>query len=458
MKIQINNLGNVEYGDLDISKRLTVFCGPNNTGKTYVSYVIYSMLKSQYYFDSTNVPNLSIVFVEDKVMVELTSKDLINYRNNKLQNVRSGLDSLFGISDSDKLSLFKDLNLQYSLSDDEFFKSVKDYQLDYSFEWNGITIAVKKAKNTYQVELSKIQGVSVSADDSFFFSWQLMASIFEMLVNYPFSKSCIFPVERNSIYTFNKELSIQRNELIEQMQALKDNKRLGFESVDRLLGRSTRYPLAIRDCLSVANDLNNFKKRNSEYYDFAETLERRLLGGKISVTKEGEVEFVPKRGQRLPIHLSASIVKTLSSLTFYLKHIAERGDLIIIDEPEMNLHPDAQVMLAHIFGQMVNKGLNLLISTHSDYIIRELNNMITLGSISDRKSMMDELGYTEDEVLSYSDVSVYLFKPKKSNSKVAKIERVEVKDDGFSMETIDEVIYQLNVNSDRINYKLRYNE
>ena len=107
---------------------------------------------------------------------------------------------------------------------------------------------------------------------------------------------------------------------------------------------------------------------------------------------------------------------------------------------------------------MVNKGLNLLISTHSDYIIRELNNMITLGSINDRQSMMEELGYTPEEVLTFSDVSVYLFNPKRANSKVAKIESIEVKDDGFSMETIDEVIYQLNINSDRVNYKLRYNE
>ena len=458
MKIQINNLGNVEYGDLDISKRLTVFCGPNNTGKTYVSYVIYSLLKPQYYFDNTDVPNLSKVLVEDKVLFELTSKNINTYRKNKLQNISSNLESLFGISDSDKLSLFKNLNLQYGLSDAEFMKSVADIELNYNFMWNGLTLSVKKANGDYNVEVSRPKEVAVGSADSFFFSWELATSIYEKLVNYPFTKSCIFPVERNSIYTFNKELSIQRNELIEQMQALKDNKRIGRDSVDRLLGRSTRYPLAIRDCLSVANDLNNLKKQKSEYADFAETLERKLLGGKMSVTKEGEVEFIPRKGQRLPIHLTASIVKTLSSLTFYLKHLAVRGDLIIIDEPEMNLHPDAQVMLAHIFGQLVNKGLNLLISTHSDYIIRELNNMIALGSISDRETIMKELGYTDDEVLSYSDVSVYLFKPKKANSKAAKIERVEVKDDGFSMETIDEVIYQMNVNSDRINYKLRYNE
>lgn len=458
MKIQIRNLGNVEFGDMDISKRLTVFCGPNNTGKTYVSYVIYSMLKSQYIFDDTEIPNLSKVLVEDEVTVELTSRNLSIYRKSKLQNILTNLESLFGISDSDKLSLFKDLHLQYVLSDEEFVRTVLDYEFYNSILLNGLSFVVRKDKGTYNVSIRKPKGVTTVPNDSFFFSWQLMTSIYEILMNYPFSKSCIFPVERNSIYTFNKELSIQRNELIEQMQALKDNKRLGPDSVDRLLGRSTRYPLAIRDGLAVANDLNNLKKQKSEYANFAEILEKELLGGSLSVTKEGDMEFVPKKGQKLPIHLSASIVKTLSSLTFYLKHLAQRGDLIIIDEPEMNLHPDAQVMLARIFGRMVNNGLNLLISTHSDYIIRELNNLITLGSIEDRHSLMKELGYIDDEVLSFSDVSVYLFKPKKANSKMVKIESLEVKNDGFSMETIDEVIYQLNVNSDRINYKLHFNE
>ena len=84
--------------------------------------------------------------------------------------------------------------------------------------------------------------------------------------------------------------------------------------------------------------------------------------------------------------------------------------------------------------------------------------MITLGSISDRKAIMSELDYQENQILTSNDVSVYLFKPKRRDSKKIKIEPVEVKEDGFSMETIDEVIYQLNIKSDRINYKLRYDE
>ena len=458
MKVIIKNLGNVESGEIDLSKRLTVFCGPNNTGKTYVSYILYSLIKTQYYYDDRSNLDLSKVFTEGEVSIEIDLDNLIKYRKNKIHSITNSLESIFGISDSDKLSLFKSLELKYGVSDREFSNSIKDIQLNFSFEWSEMSFIVKKEKGSTLVIVKRSDAIASVPEDDYFFSWRLKYEVYERLVNYPFAKSCIFPVERNSIYTFNKELSIQRNELIEQMQALKDNRKIGYDSVDRLLGRSTRYPLAIRDCLSVANDLNNLKKQKSEYAFFAEIMEKKLLGGKIAVTKEGEVEFVPRQGQRLPIHLTASIVKTLSSLTFYLKHLAERNDLIIIDEPEMNLHPDAQVVLARIFGQLVNQGLNLLISTHSDYIIRELNNMITLGSIEDRKALMDELGFEDGDVLSSKDVAVYLFKPKRRDSKKVKIEQVDVKEDGFSMETIDDVIFQLNVNSDRINYKLRYNE
>lgn len=459
MKLQISHLGNVEAGSIDICKRLTVFCGPNNTGKTYVSYIVYSMLKSQFYFGDYDIPELSKLFVDNELSIELKVSDIIKYRSNKLRMLMHSLESVFGISDADKLSLFKELDIKYMDSDEAFLQSVIGMNISSVFDWNGTQFRIIKLPGDMTFVISRITiDTPKKMEDSLFFSWQLTSAIFELITNYPYANTCIFPVERNSIYTFNKELSIQRNELIEQMQALKDNSRIGRDSVDKLLGRSTRYPLAIRDCLSVANDLSNLKKQKSEYAGFADKLETTLLGGRISVTKDGDVEFVPKRGQKLPIHLSASIVKTLSSLTFYLRHLATRGDLIIIDEPEMNLHPDAQIVLTHIFGQLMNQGLNLIISTHSDYIIRELNNMISLGAIIDREIIMKELSYDEGDVIHSNDVSVYLFKPKRSNSRVSVVEKVPVNDDGFSMETIDEVICQLNNNSDRISYKLRYNE
>lgn len=46
MKINIKGLGAIKEATIDLNKSLTVFCGHNNTGKTYVSYIIYALTLS----------------------------------------------------------------------------------------------------------------------------------------------------------------------------------------------------------------------------------------------------------------------------------------------------------------------------------------------------------------------------------------------------------------------------
>ena len=44
MILNINNLGTVKSASIDLSKKLTLFCGKNSTGKTYVSYILHAFL------------------------------------------------------------------------------------------------------------------------------------------------------------------------------------------------------------------------------------------------------------------------------------------------------------------------------------------------------------------------------------------------------------------------------
>ena len=43
MKITVQNLGVIEYAELELGD-LTLICGSNNTGKTYVTYAIFGFL------------------------------------------------------------------------------------------------------------------------------------------------------------------------------------------------------------------------------------------------------------------------------------------------------------------------------------------------------------------------------------------------------------------------------
>lgn len=57
--------------------------------------------------------------------------------------------------------------------------------------------------------------------------------------------------------------------------------------------------------------------------------------------------------------------------------------LVIIEEPEQNLHPKFQSMLADLFAYVNEKfGFRLVIETHSEYIIRRTQAMIATGEVS----------------------------------------------------------------------------
>jgi predicted ATPase len=92
--------------------------------------------------------------------------------------------------------------------------------------------------------------------------------------------------------------------------------------------------------------------------------------------------------------------------------LAEPGELIIIDEPEMNLHPEAQVKIIEFLAALVNAGLRVLITTHSPYILDHLSNLIRAAEYEkeDQIPIMDQFFLERsDAFISQDDISIYLF-------------------------------------------------
>ena len=161
----------------------------------------------------------------------------------------------------------------------------------------------------------------------------------------------------------------------------------------------------------------------------------------------------------LPIHLTASIIKNISGLLIYLKHQAKRNDLLIIDEPELGLHPDNQILITRIFGKLIKKGIRILVCTHSDYIIRELNNLIILSSKKGEiKKKAQEFGYEMDELIYPSDVGAYLFDFNSDNNNLVSVEKLLVDKSGFEVKTIDKAISELNNRSMDLFFALKEEE
>lgn len=322
----------------------------------------------------------------------------------------------------------------------------------FGFEFN-----LLKKSNSLDVNIRLSDKIIKNSDFKNFLDLLLLSSIYSILSFYPITSSTIFPVERNSIYTFSDELSINNNERFELIKELSAGKK-DINPIELFFKRTTRYPQPIRDGLRVAEDLENIQKNNSLFFDFAEEIENELLKGKVGITSEGNVEFASEKAPRIKLsfHQSSSIVKTLSSLVIYLKHLASYNDLLIIDEPELNLHPDNQVKLTRIFARLINKGLRLVISTHSDYIIREINNLIMFSNVDAKEDFSSIYNYNKGEYINLNDVSAYFFNYKNERAKQTEVTPIKIDKYGFEVETLDNTIDYLNEISNDLFFNLKY--
>lgn len=450
MKVKFKNLGAVKEASIDLTKKLTVLCGPNNTGKTYVSYAIYGIIEGlnnhSYLEDSLfSKENMAALIREKKVSINLDVAKIYKY-DFLIEDFKNNLNSLFGISENEIEKIFKNVELSFETSEEEFKNAIFESEFKILQKFRSLEIMILKEKESNTLTLNLLNFKEGKRNFSFI-SGIMTDYITHYILRYPTPNAHIFPVERSSIYTFSKELSVKRNMLIDEMQRVTDSKQV--DPFEWMRKRTTRYPLPIRDGLEIAEDIVNYQKTETEFKVFAEEIEAEILNGKIALNKDGEVVFASNKAKskKIPIHLSASLVKTLSSIIFYLKHLAKPNDLIIIDEPELNLHPDNQILLTRMFAQLIHKGFRLLISTHSDYIIKEVNNLIMLSGIDKNEEIIKELGYKDTQLLKAADVGAYLFKYPNVSSTKTVVEKLEVTYEGFDVSTIDETINMLNENS-----------
>lgn len=148
------------------------------------------------------------------------------------------------------------------------------------------------------------------------------------------------------------------------------------------------------------------------------------------------------------LHQTSSTVKSFFGLWFYLEHQARKGSILMIDEPELNIHPENQRKIARLFARLVNNGLKVVISTHSDYIVREINSLIMLSQDAN-KHLRKQYKYKNEEILKPEQVGDYLF----DNHIIEPFSITP--DDGIHATTFDKVIEDLNNVNDDIFYTLQ---
>lgn len=243
----------------------------------------------------------------------------------------------------------------------------------------------------------------------------------------------IFPAERVGVQLFAREIGAERSRALNEMLV-----RTGTSSAPDDVNEPmpVGYPLAISDFQqSVLAPRHPLLKR-AKKPSLANVLEDEILSGDLTFDPDGAVTLTPRGGgPSLPLASTSSLTKALAQLVAYFRQRApSKSVLLIIDEPESNLHPERQVQIARFLARVVHAGFRVMVSTHSDYIIRELNHCI-MASHTDKtiRAAAREMGYPETVSLKPKDVGAY-------HVRDGLAERLEVTSTGFRVPSIDAVI------------------
>lgn len=127
-----------------------------------------------------------------------------------------------------------------------------------------------------------------------------------------------------------------------------------------------------------------------------------ILGGKLM--KAGEKEFIRTNdGRQIPLSALSSGQQELLPLAILLtsfvpseadvpaRYRREIHSWICIEEPEAHLFPRAQCRLVEVLAAIVSprhSNTELLITTHSPYVLSKFNNLIKAGSLSSKRGLM----------------------------------------------------------------------
>ena len=413
MKIRVKDLGILEQAEFELGE-LTLICGGNNTGKTYATYALSGFLQLWESLLKVEIPNRTI---EALLRNGMTRVDIEPYARKVKDILRQGcieytqhLPRIF----ASKRIYFRGTIFQVSLEPEEIISSIKGRPFERRkplfAKDDLLSLSKDEGENILVISLlmdkkRKVLPSRIRMIEEIISNW-----IVELLFDQFFPRSFIASAERTGAAIFRRELNFARNRLLEEMTRADSS---DFEPMELLLKSYQDYPMPVKNNVDFIRRLEVIAKEDSFLVekhpqllnDFAD-----IIGGKYIVGSNDTIYFQPARKRlRLTMDESSSAVRSLLDIGFYLHHVAKPSDLLMIDEPELNLHPENQRRIARLLARLVNLGVRVFVTTHSDYIVKELNTLIMLNQDKHYlKKIAQEEGYQTEELIAAEKIRVYI--------------------------------------------------
>ena len=401
-KVKIRNIGKLADAEIRIGD-FTVFAGPNNTGKSFVSKLLYSL------FDAMNANHAethisNLVGPVEEAIRRLLRQNITDDEDERLSLLNEEIEELriiarrFSIEEMQEIvpSLLdqtqKVLNIgrdftqlplksvkerlrsvfldAFSKMMDDLLKLVKilDEKNEKDFISTGVEYKIRDSLiQNFQVprlsdlrgnESKKIGGVSV---DKFEFAVIARDSVvFQMRDD----------AWKRQLYRYSRVIYLESPAYWKLKNAL-ENARYPFRSL--YTGRRERLSGVPGYFYDLVETLESEYTGDMAFPGVYEKLTSKgVIGGKIVISESGDLLF-QENERNFSLHTTAMGVANLGILALLIERkVLDEDTLLFIDEPEAHLHPAWQVVMAEALFELARQGVNVVIATHSIDILKWL--------------------------------------------------------------------------------------
>ncbi len=163
----------------------------------------------------------------------------------------------------------------------------------------------------------------------------------------------------------------------------------------------------LQQLIGIGNERTHPRRR----MDLGKEIESDIIQGSVHVHPSAHTDY-PNFTYRphgwkndLALANTSSMISELVPVVLYLRHFVEPNHVLIVEEPESHLHPAMQVKFTLQLAALVEKGVRVIVTTHSEWLLEELANIV-------RRSQLPESDRDNRIALKPDQVGAWLFQPR----------------------------------------------
>ena len=399
--VKIKNLGKLDNSEIDISN-FTVLAGPNNSGKSFVSKVLYSIFKAlranpakAYLTEMFSKIGSEIRFVvvpeayinEDSLEHELDEKfdslisivnkcpsrdfkgidDTIHKIVNQMAEVHATIEKLFEIKTrnrSHQLNTHKSAGVELYETSCKLVQILKNLSASEIVD-GGIGVEInKKVKDNFQIsrisQLANLEELPIEIDIENIGKFKITDKGIDLNLN----KSW-----REYVLPFSRLIYIESPiywKLKSALDDMRDRSEDPWEFRKPIVGIPEYY-------YDLARALQFEYTGDIAFPDlYSKLISNSVIGGKLAISEEGNLSF-QENGRNHSVMQTATGVANIGFLCLLIERkLLDENAVVFIDEPEAHLHPAWGVILAESLFELSRAGVHVVVATHSVDILKWL--------------------------------------------------------------------------------------